>query len=396
MVLTQTIQNIDPLAFGIVSISFVILLLSIFLRAFKMPSVVIYILSGVVISYLLHIENASAIQTLGELGLILMMFFVGMDIPLQKLIKGWKIIIGGGILQVLLTLVLFYILGIYLHWAIETIVLMAFVVSMSSTAVVLKILDSNNENHTSLGEKIVGFLIFQDLLLIPMMLVLSFLNNKSINFSTIGIQLFGILAIGLFVWYIIKRDELVFLPKLLGNSALKSLKNNPEMQLFIALGICFGFSLLSGLFGLSTALGSFVAGIVVSKAKETEWVHTNLEPFYVFFIALFFISIGILINVNFIFLHYKLVSVVLIFTIGINAMVNTITFKLLKLNWKDSIYAGVMLSQIGELSFVLIALGLQLQVMSQFTYDLAISVISLSLIITPGLIIITKKILKRN
>ena len=165
------------------------------------------------------------------------------------------------------------------------------------------------------------------------------------------------------------------------------------MQVFAALGLCFGLSLITGLVGLSTALGSFVAGMLVGAAKETRWVHHSLESFRIIFVALFFVSIGMLVDLNFIASHWYQTAALVILVVLTNTFINGSILRILGDNWRDSIYAGALLSQIGEFSFVLAAVGIQAHIISDYGYQMTIAVISISLLISPPWIMLIKLML---
>ena len=161
------------------------------------------------------------------------------------------------------------------------------------------------------------------------------------------------------------------------------LKEDPELQVLAALVFSLGIASLSGFFHLSTALGAFIAGIFISSTRETRWVQQSLEPFKVLFVALFFVSIGILINFNFLKEELFLIFALLFLVFFANSFINSLIFKWHGETWKTSFYEGSLLANIGEFSFVLAAIGLQNALITDFTYQILIQVIALSLIISP-------------
>jgi len=151
--------------------------------------------------------------------------------------------------------------------------------------------------------------------------------------------------------------------------------------------------LITGLFGLSTALGAFVAGMLVGAARETQWVHSSLEPFRVIFVALFFVSIGMLVYLIFIKDHWFQIGALVMAVIITNTFINAVIIRLLGDSWPDSLYSGALLSQIGEFSFVLAAVGMQSNLVSSYGYQLTVTVIALSLMISPAWIATSRKLL---
>ena len=161
------------------------------------------------------------------------------------------------------------------------------------------------------------------------------------------------------------------------------LKHDRELQVFTALGICFGLAFITAWFDLSTALGAFLAGMLINAAKETQWVHHTLDSFKVLFVSIFFVSVGMLLNIGFLIENWPEVVLLVFLALVTNTFINAMILKAAKFDWRDSLYAGILLSQIGEFSFVLSAVGLQSGLINDYGYQLAICVIALSLIISP-------------
>ena len=384
-------MNIDPILSVFVGIAFLILIISIFLRSFQQPYVIAYIIAGIFIGPVLGlVTNENLVSSLGTIGVVLLLFFVGIEISLPKLLSNWRVAIFGTFFQILISVAFVLLIGVWLKWSLERIILLGFVISLSSTAVVVKILQDMHEMNTKIGQNVMSILLVQDLAVIPMLIVLNLLGGKAPTMAQIYLQLIGGLAIiGFVVWIIYKRK--------LSLPFSKFAKNDREMQVFAALLICFGLAFITGLVGLSTALGAFIAGIVVSITKETHWVSKSLEPFYVVFVAIFFVSIGMLIDIAFIIEHIGMVILLVVIALIINTFINAIVFRFLGDNWKESFYSGALLSQIGEFSFVLGAIGFQSGIITEFGYKAAIAVISITFFLSPLWISLIKKhTIKKN
>jgi CPA2 family monovalent cation:H+ antiporter-2 len=192
--------------------------------------------------------------------------------------------------------------------------------------------------------------------------------------------------IGLVVWITVRPDiRLPFRGIILGD---------PEFQVLAALLICFGLALLSGLLNLSTALGAFVAGLVIRATREAEWAEGSLESFRVVFMALFFASVGMLVDPDFILQYWWQILVLVLDLIVANTAINALVMRLLGRSWRDSFYAGALLSQIGEFSFVLAAIGFQAGVITDFGYQMTIAIVAISLLVSPGWILLVKRVLR--
>lgn len=382
-------MHMDPFLPQAVGAIFFILLLGFILKFFRQPHVVAYLIAGIVIGPwgVGLVTDIDSISRLGTAGVVLLLFFVGMETDIHKLVENWKLILFGTLMQIVLSVGCVWLLGFWFDWSLARIVLIGFVISLSSTAIVIKLLQDNGMLSTSLGQSALGILLAQDLAIIPMLIIIGLLGAGNIDNVQLVKQGVGtIMTVALFV-FILSRKQ-VHLP------LSKWLKDDKELQLFTALGICFGLAMLTAWFELSTALGAFVAGMLVGAAKETLWVHRTLDSFRVLFVALFFVSVGMLLDVSFLIAHWQQTAILVMAALITNIFINAVILKLSKYSWKESLYAGVLLSQIGEFSFVLAAVGYQASIINDYGYQLALCVISLSLLTSPIWIGMSKKWLK--
>ena len=172
------------------------------------------------------------------------------------------------------------------------------------------------------------------------------------------------------------------------------LRSDHELQVCAAFLICMGLSLLTGKAHLSTAPGPFAAGILVTAAREAQWVHRALEPFRVIFLTLFFVSVGILVDVSSIISHVIQVVLLVVIVLLSNTLLNGIILRFLGYRWQQRMYAGAMLGQIGEFSFVRAAVGLTAGIIGAIVYQYRIAVIVLSLLVSPFWILAARRILR--
>lgn len=382
-------MHMDPVMPVIVGIIFLILTLGFILKLFHQPHVIAYLIAGIIIgpSGLSLVTDAESISRLGAAGVVLLLFFVGMETDAKKLRDNWKIAVFGTLFQILLSIGGVWLLGLWFEWSFTRIILIGFVISLSSTAIVIKLLQDANILDSKVGQGALGILLAQDLAIIPMLIILSLLSAGNIDHGQLLKQGIGaVIALGV-LGYIMIRQQ-VHIP------LSKWLKQDRELQLFAALGICFGVALLTAWFELSTALGAFIGGMIVGAAKETQWVNYTLESFKVLFIALFFVSVGLLLDIHFLLLHWQQTVALVVAALLTNTFINAFILKMSAFNWKDSLYMGVLLSQIGEFSFVLAAVGYQTHIINEYGYQLALCVISLSLLVSPVWISLSKRILK--
>jgi CPA2 family monovalent cation:H+ antiporter-2 len=364
-----------------------IFLIGLVLHRFRQPHVIGYLLAGILLGPhgLGLITDEKTLARLGSIGVVLLLFFVGMEISPKRLVANWKVAIIGTLFQILLSISLVALLGYWLDWPIARSILVGFVISLSSTAIVLRLLQDWRELDSTLGQDVLGILLVQDIAIVPMLIVASLLSGEQPTLGSMALQITGgITVIGIVAWLVGK--EAVHLP------LSHWLQNDHEMQVFAALIICFGMALLTALVGLSTALGAFVAGIIVASARETRFAYKSLEPFRVVFVALFFFSIGMLLNLGFVFQHWLQVFLLVAAVFVTNTFINAVILKLSGDSWPTSIYGGSLLSQIGEFSFVLAAVGLQGGLITQFGYQVSLAVIAISLLLSPGWISLIRRL----
>ncbi|MGB5626756.1 MAG: cation:proton antiporter [Woeseiaceae bacterium] len=381
-------MHIDPALPVIVGAILAILLIGLVLRALRQPQIVGYLIAGLVIGPhgFALLEDPEMIGRLGGVGLIVLLFFVGMEASPGSLLSRWRLAIFGVILQVAVTVAAVWVIGVYLDWTLPQIVLIGFVVSLSSTAVVLKLLKDWNEHGTQTGQNVLVVLLAQDMALVPMIIAINLMGGEELRTSELVAQLIGaVVLIGIAAW-VFTRDH-VRLP------FAAKLRADHELQVFAALLLCFGLALISGELGLSTALGAFVAGLVVSSARETDWVQESLEPFRVVFIAAFFVSVGMLIDVDYVLGNWLKVSALVALIVVVNTLLNTAILRLLGSSWRRASYAGALLSQIGEFSFILAALAHTSRMLPDDDYRMIVAVIAINLMLSPAWIGLCKALL---
>ncbi len=368
----------DPLLPQLLIAVLVLLGTGLAMRFLRQPHIVAYLMAGVILGpYGLGLlSDIESLSRAGEFGVALLLFFVGMKVSPRKLMQRWHLTGMGTLLQILASVGVSGLLGLSLGWDLNRILLIGFVISLSSTAVVINVLQDRDEIDTQVGRDVIGILLTQDLMIIPMIIIIGLLGGQEPTADGLLLQATGVILIIGVLWWLTTSDR-VRLP--LG----ARLRSDHEMQVFAALGLLLGMAVLFDFFGLSAALGAFLAGILIGVARETTWVQTRLDPFRVVFVALFFVSIGALVDLKFFREHIALIGSLVGLVLVTNWLINAFILRLLGESWSHSIYAGALLAQIGEFSFVLAALGLQLGTIGDFAYQLTVAVIAVSLLLSP-------------
>lgn len=367
-----------PIITTLVFLAWATIAVMLILRYLKQPTPVAYIITGLLLGphVLGFVTDRSILELLGELGLILLLFFVGTEVSVSRFAKNWRLVLVGTLMQVLLSLSLMLIVGSMLDWPFARSVLLAFVISLSSTAVVLKYLEERKLLTSKIGVEVTGILIMQDLLLVPMLLVVNWFDGEAGGYAWI-LQLVGVLLLGGLTWLVLNRKG-IETPRW-----IHALRDDHELQLFGALLACFGFALIAELFSLSYGLGAFLAGVLVSHIGGVQWVRRQLHVFHIFFMALFFVSVGMLIDLEYFGEHLVAIVSLVLFVLVVNTGINAVVFHSHGETWRYSVFAGTLLAQVGELSFLLAATGLTNGAISREGYQIAVLVISLSLLVSP-------------
>ncbi|WP_455207357.1 cation:proton antiporter [Kaarinaea lacus] len=378
-------MHLDPILPISVSVLFGILLIGLLFQKFGQPHIIGYLLVGVFLGPhgINLIPDSELLNRLGSIGVVFLMFFIGMEVSPRKLIEKWKITVFGTLFQIGISVLVAWLLGRWLDWPIARSILIGFVISLSSTAVVLKLLQQWRELDSHVGQNVLGILLFQDIAVVPMLIIISLLGGDKPSLMTLSMQIAGMLLISLILFFVLTQKH-VKLP------FSTQYKKDHELQVFAALIVCFGLATLTGLLGLSTALGAFVAGMVVARTREIQWVHHSLNPFRVVFIALFFASVGMLVNLNFIHANWPQILLLVLAVFVTNTFINAVVLRALGEPWKQCLYASALLAQIGEFSFVLALIGYQAKIISEFGYQLTIAIIATTLLFSPIWIAITK------
>ncbi|MSP50793.1 MAG: cation/H(+) antiporter [Alphaproteobacteria bacterium] len=349
-----------------------------FLLRFKQPAVIGYILAGIILgpSGFGLIQNRENVSELAELGVLLLLFLIGMELSLRDFARVWRVAMLTMLLQISVSLGVVFVLGRLLDWPLAAILLVGFAMSLSSTAVAVKTLEETGELKTNAGRIAVGVLIAQDLAVVPMLLIVGSLAGSGVEASTFVKIAFAIGFLAIFIKFLSGRRRL-HLPfaQLIGA--------RHDLTPLSALGYCFAAAAISGLLGLSPAYGAFLAGLFIGNSNERAAMHSATLPIQSLLLMVFFLSVGLLIDLEFIWANLGLVATLLIFVTVLKTAMNVSILHALGEPWQNSFLAGVVMAQIGEFSFVLGATAFGANLISPDGYRLLVAVIALSLIVSP-------------
>lgn len=355
----------------------------------RLPPVVGFILTGVLAGPhgLALVGGTEEVDKLAELGIILLLFGIGMEFSLKKLVQIKRLFILGGSLQVGLTIFFSLLIakGIGQSWSQS--IFLGCLLSMSSTAIVLGILDQTGESASPHGRLSIAILIFQDMIAIPMLLLIPLLvgeHSQEFHLANVWPILKGLIILGT-VFICAQR----FVPSLL---LLVARTRNKELFLLSVLALCFGVAWLTSSLGLSLTIGAFLTGLVISESEYSNEAISHIFPFQALFISFFFVSVGMLLNVDFLFHQPFLILGLAIGILLLKTITGGLAAIILGLPLRTSLMVGIALSQIGEFSFVLAKVGVSEGLGSDYYYQLFLSTSLLTLMISPILINFSPKI----
>lgn len=345
----------------------------------KVPAIVGFLITGIIVGphCLGLIHAVHEVELMSEIGVILLLFSIGTELSIKELIRLKKPVFLGGAAQVGLSILAGVAVTMALGMKLNQAVMWGFMLALSSTAIVLNLLQSRAELESPYGRLSLSFLIFQDLIIVPMMLVLPFLagvgENALHSAGVLLIKTVGILGLA----YVAARFVVPFFLRMVLRTKSK------ELFLLTILSLCFAVAFLTHSVGLSLSLGAFLAGLIVSESEFSLTATEGVIPFKEVFTSLFFISIGMLLDVGYALEHFPLVILGVVLVICLKAPLVALASALVGYPFKPSLTAGLALFQIGEFSFVLAKSGLSHKLISPHSYQMFLAVSVVTMAATP-------------
>ncbi len=348
----------------------------------RIPTVVGFLLTGILVGPhgLGLISAVNEVELLAEIGVVLLLFTIGIEFSLKSLLQIRRALLIGGTLQGIITFAAVLVLVRSLGLPFRQAVFVGFLFTFSSTAIVLKLLQERAEIDSPHGKTSLAILIFQDIIIVPIMLITPILAG----FEAPGGESVGVLlakGIGVILLVLVCAQWVV--PKLLYFVATT---RSREVFVLSILIICFAVGWLTSSIGLSLALGAFLAGLIISESEYSYQALSNVLPFRDVFTSLFFVSIGMLLDTSFVFDHAGMIGGVTVAVLIIKTFTASFAALCMGFPLRTCILVGLCLSQIGEFAFVLALVGLAYQVMSEVVYNYFLSISIVTMAVTPFII----------
>ncbi|MCE2594582.1 cation:proton antiporter [Motilimonas cestriensis] len=354
-------------------------------RRLALPAILAYLFTGLLIgpSGLSFFADFHGMDLIAELGIAFLMFSLGLEFSLPKLITMRGLVFGLGGAQVFLSSILFFIVALLAGTSWQQGVVIAGALSMSSTAIIIKQLVEQQKIHTRRGQLAVSVLLFQDLAVMPLLIVVPILAVPVMSSGDIALSLIIAMAKGLVAVLSILAIGKWCLPRL-----FQEIASDQSDELFVLMTLLV--ALLAGglthMLGLSMALGAFLAGMMLSESHYKHQLEADIRPFRDVLMGLFFVTIGMLIDLAVLAEFWlELIGIVAVLMLT-KMLIVALLAKLLQQRNTDAIAAGMMLCQVGEFGFVLVALANKYELLSATQSSIIVAVGVISMALTPPLV----------
>ena len=352
------------------------------LRNAKLPPMIAYFLVGLILgpSGFAVLTDSESNRHLVEFGIVFLMFTIGLEFSLPTLNSMRKILFGVGLTQVGITLLISTMLAMFVGLSLVDGFVVGAAVTMSSTAIVSKILMERLDLNTRHGKLSIGILLFQDLAVIPVLILISTLANPNFDlFQSFSIVLIKATILFVIVFWVGK-------PVLNWWFGIIARQKSSELFVLNVLMVTLIFAYVTDYFGLSFALGAFVAGMLISETHYRFQVESDIAPFRDILLGLFFITIGMMLDLNLLFSNILLILAFLIILILFKSLLITFLIKIFGYETGVGIRTGVILAHAGEFSFVILALAQQEKILNDFVSQVVLAVALLSMLLAPFII----------
>lgn len=350
------------------------------LAGLRQPPLVGYITVGALLgpSGLGLISDRDAVGVLAEVGVLVLLFVIGMHLSLRAFKSIWGTALGVVGLQVGASLAIMLMVAEWLDWPAGRAILLGFVLALSSTAVGIKMLEEIDELRSDTGRCVVGVLIAQDLAVVPMLIVIGGLSaGGGVDYLALALKVsLGLLALTAMIWFLSRRQR-QHLP------FRQVIIRHPDLAPIGALAICLAGAAASGALDLSSGLGAFLAGLYVGNTTERPLMIRATEPVQSILLMVFFLSIGLLIDLSFVIANIWAVIGLVSIVFVINTSINVVALRAVGEPWRVATTAGFALAQIGEFSFLLAETGQASGLIGEVGTRLVVAVIAISMVISP-------------
>jgi CPA2 family monovalent cation:H+ antiporter-2 len=378
----------DSVLFMIITTIAIATLFNVFLKKVEMPTIIGYIIAGIIITSLFHLNKSSqeTLSHVAEFGIVFLMFTIGLEFSFSHLKSMKKEVFLYGALEVLSAGFIFSIIAYYaFELNAKTAMAIGFALALSSTAIVLKILNENKEIHSGYGRVTLGILLFQDLAVIPILLFISIITSSHASLGDLLLQLL-ISGVVVFVVFFIVARYLIerFFEWILGT-------NSQEIFLVAVFLVVIGLSFFVEWIGFTYSLGAFLAGMVLAETRYRYQIEADLAPFRDILLGVFFVTIGMQIDWHSFLVYGHIIIGLLIGIIIIKSSIIYLSVRFF-IQRRTAIKTTLALFQVGEFALVVLSLAFHNGLIENWVNQILIITVALSMIMTPFILKNIKKI----
>jgi monovalent cation:H+ antiporter-2, CPA2 family len=358
----------------------------------KLPSIIGFLITGIIIGPfgLKLIDDLAGIQLLADIGVAFLLFTIGIEIRLSRFLKHLSEILLTGGLQILCTFIVGMAVGLSMQLSISQSVFIGFILAHSSSALILKILKDRDDEASPQGRISIGVIIFQDMMVVPMMLLIPFLTGNS---GPDALMIIWKLVKSILIIVCILAAARYVIPFVLERLVSMNMR---DVLVIASVVITMGIAWITESLGLSLAIGAFLAGLALSDTDFTHQIISDISPFRDVFLSVFFVAFGMILNLDFLKANTGYILLTSLLIIMIKATVVFGLVMLMRYSFRAALLSGVMLSQIGEFSFVLASQGYKNKIISDYLYQTFIGASVLTFIVTPLLVSLVYFVLARK
>jgi monovalent cation:H+ antiporter-2, CPA2 family len=350
------------------------------LAALRQPPLVGYIIAGAIFgpSGLGLITDRTVIDTFAALGVLVLLFVVGTHLSLRAFKNIYRTAIGATLIQTVVCVVLMLLLAQLFGWQYQRAIFYGFCLALSSTAVGIKILEDIGELRTETGRCAVGVLIAQDLAVVPMLIIIVGLSSEAgIDIGALLLKLtVAVAVLAALIWWLSRRQR-VHLP------FRGLLVRYADLAPVAALALCVIGAAVSNALELSASLGAFLAGLYVGNTTERALMVRAMEPIQSLLVMMFFLSIGLLLDLKFVSTHLGTVLLLIGFVFLLNSGINVLALRVVGERWRIAFLAGFALAQVGEFAFVLSQTAVSNRLIGEEAQRVVVAVIAMTMMISP-------------
>ncbi|MDR2067540.1 MAG: cation:proton antiporter [Holosporaceae bacterium] len=345
-----------------------------------------YIIAGILLgpSCLKFIADRAVVEVFAEMGILFLLFTIGLGLSFEKVKNIWKTSLTATLLSAILIYALVIAAGNFLDLSHTRVVLITFCVTLSSTAVTVKSLENLKERDESIESSSFGILIAQDLVSLLMVLIINFLGaSAEIDYQSQRIVAVLLFAIGL-IFYFSKYHRYI-------HRVTDFINKHENMLALIIFGFCLGFAVFTEVVGLSAPFGAFIAGLILGNSNMRDKVKSISSPIEEILLMTFFLSVGLLVDLIFVWNNFLLILTSLVFVTLGKTVINIFVLRFCRFPLKESFVISVLLANIGEFSFMLTYAANKIGLVNEYGIKFLVSLTALSLLLSPFWLIFAER-----